>query len=97
MNDAEGNFDILLYLKVNEFRYPIVAAMPRNILSIHNSTAVSESSFSVGGRVNDQYMSLLKPNIIEALVCTRDWLYEEKCNICYLYIYFFINLFFLLH
>jgi hypothetical protein len=94
MNDAEENFDILLYLKVNEFRYPIVAAMARDILSIHISTVVSESSFSVGGHVNDQYRSLLKPNIIEALVYTRDWLYEEKYNICYLYIYFFINLYF---
>jgi hypothetical protein len=85
----EGDFDILSYWKGNEFRYPIVAAMARDILSIHVSTVASESTFSVGGRVIDQYRSLLKPDIVEALICTRDWLFEEKCNICYLYIYFF--------
>jgi hypothetical protein len=36
--------------------------------------------------VTDQYRSSLKPDIAEALVCTRDWLYEDKCNISYLHI-----------
>jgi hypothetical protein len=31
----------------------------------------------VNGRVIDQYRSSLKPNVIEALVYTRDWLYGE--------------------
>jgi hypothetical protein len=72
MIDTEGNFDILSYWKWNEFRYPTVAAMARDILSILISTVISESTFSVGGRVIDQYKSLLKPNIVETLVCTRD-------------------------
>jgi hypothetical protein len=87
--DENGDFDIFSYWKGNEFRYPIVAAMARDVLSIPISTVALESTFSVGGRVIDQYRSLLKPDIVEALVCTRDWLFEEKCNICYLYIYFF--------
>jgi len=78
MNDAEGNFDILSYWKVNEFRYPIVVVMACDILSIPISTAASKSTFSVGGRVIDQYRSLLKLDIVEALVCTRDWLYKER-------------------
>jgi len=65
--------------------------MARDVLSIHISIVASKSTFSVGGRVIDQYRSLLKPDIVEALVCTRDWLFEEKGNICYLY-YFFITL-----
>jgi hypothetical protein len=36
--------------------------------------------------VIDQYMSSLKPDIVEALVCTRDWLYGEQGNISYLHI-----------
>jgi hypothetical protein len=63
--------------------------MACDILSIPISTVASESTFSVGGRVIDQYRSLLKPNIVEALVCTQDWLYEEKGNICYFYFIFF--------
>jgi hypothetical protein len=60
--------------------------MARDILNIHVSTIASESTFSVGGRVIDQYRSSLKPNIVEALVCTRDWLYGDKGNISYLHI-----------
>jgi hypothetical protein len=87
--DKDGHFDILSYWKGNEFRYPIIAAMACDVLSIFISTVASESTFSVGGRIIDQYRSLLKPDIVEALVCTRDWLFEEKGNIYYLYIYFF--------
>jgi hypothetical protein len=96
INDAEGDFDILSYWKVNEFCYPIVVAMACEILSILISAVGSESTFSVGGRVIDQYRSFLKPDIIEALVCTRDWLYEEKCNIC-IFIFLLTYIIFLLH
>jgi len=50
-------------------------------LSIPVSTVASESTFSVGERVIDQFRSSLKPDFVEALVCTRDWLYGEQCNI----------------
>jgi hypothetical protein len=70
-------FDILSFRKGNEFRYPEIAAMTHDILSILVSTVASESTFSVCGYVIDQYMSSLKPDIIESLVCTRDWLYRK--------------------
>jgi hypothetical protein len=74
-------FDILSFWKGNEFRYPEIAAMARDVLSIPISTVASESTFSIGGRVIDQYRSSLKPDIVEALVCTRDWLYGEQGNV----------------
>jgi hypothetical protein len=76
-DDMNKFFDILSFWKGNEFRYPEVAAMAHDILSIPISTVASESTFSVGGRVIDQYRSLHKPDIVEALACTRNWLYEE--------------------
>jgi hypothetical protein len=84
--EKNTTFDILSFWKGNEFRYPEVAAMARDVLSIHISTVASESTFSIGGRVIDQYRSSLKPDIVEALVCTRDWLYGEQCNVSYLHI-----------
>jgi hypothetical protein len=51
--------------------------MIRDILSIHIFTVASEYIFSTGERMIDQYKSSLKPNIVEASVCTRDWLYGE--------------------
>jgi hypothetical protein len=60
--------------------------MAYDILSIHISTVASESTLSVSGRVIDQYRSSLKSDIVEALVCTKDWLYGEQDNISYLHI-----------
>jgi hypothetical protein len=81
--DKSGNttFDILLFWKGNEFYYPEVAVMARDILSIPIFTVASESTFSTGGRVIDQYRSSLKYDIVEALVCTKDWLYGQQGNI----------------
>ncbi|XP_061340052.1 zinc finger BED domain-containing protein RICESLEEPER 1-like [Gastrolobium bilobum] len=72
------SLDVLSYWKANQFRYPEVAAMARDIFGIPISSVASESAFSVGGRVLDQYRSSLKPDIVEALICTRDWLYGEQ-------------------
>jgi hypothetical protein len=58
--------------------------MARDVLSILIFTIASESTFSIGGCVIDQYRSSLKPDIVEALVCTRNWLYGEQGNISYL-------------
>ena len=83
--DRNAKLDILAFWKGNEFRYPELAAMARDILSIPISTVASESTFSVGGRVIDQFRSALKPNVVEALICTRDWLYADIGNVFFIY------------
>jgi hypothetical protein len=75
--EKNTTFDILSFWKGNEIRYREVAVMAHDILSIHISIVASEFIFSISGRVIDQYRSSLKPDIVEALVCTRDWLYGE--------------------
>ncbi|KAL6511262.1 hypothetical protein OROHE_020486 [Orobanche hederae] len=76
--DVKSSLDILSYWKGMFYKYPQVACMARDILSIPITTVASESVFSVSGRVLDQYRSSLKPSTAEAIICTRDWLYGEK-------------------
>nr|KAJ0191176.1 hypothetical protein LSAT_V11C800401110 [Lactuca sativa] len=55
-----------------------LASMARDILSILVSTVAFESAFSNGGRVLNQYRSSLKHDIVEAIICTKDWLFGTK-------------------
>jgi hypothetical protein len=67
-------FDVLLWWKLNAHRYPVVAKMAKNFLTIPATSVSSESTFSTGGRVLDDYRSSLKPAMVEALVCASSWL-----------------------
>ncbi|XP_040965014.1 zinc finger BED domain-containing protein RICESLEEPER 2-like [Gossypium hirsutum] len=69
-----SSFDLLLWWKMNSPRFPIIAQMARDILAIPISTVASESAFSTGGRVLDSFRSSLTPLMVEALICTQDWL-----------------------
>ncbi|XP_059650258.1 zinc finger BED domain-containing protein RICESLEEPER 2-like [Cornus florida] len=67
-------FDILNWWKVNGSRYKILSEIARDILAVPVSTVASESAFSTGGRVLDQFRSSLTPKLAECLICTQDWL-----------------------
>lgn len=69
-----SKFEILSWWKKNKARFPVMAAMARDILAIPASTVASESAFSTGGRVLDAFRSSLTPRLVEALVCSQNWL-----------------------
>ncbi|GJZ53048.1 reverse transcriptase domain-containing protein [Tanacetum coccineum] len=74
-------FDILQWWKVNGPRFPIVSKMARDILTIQISTVASEAAFSTGGRVLDPYRTRLSTTMVEALICTQDWVRKSRTQI----------------
>lgn len=75
------DFDILMWWKVNEPRFPILAEMVRDVLAIPISSVASECAFSTGGRVFDPFRSSLTPKIVQSLICVQDWLRSEYFSI----------------
>src|SRR6185369_15864345 len=67
-------FDILTWWKGQSTRFPILSSLARDVLAIPISTVASESAFSTGGRILDDFRSSITPFMIEALVCTQNWL-----------------------
>nr|GEV82559.1 zinc finger BED domain-containing protein RICESLEEPER 2-like [Tanacetum cinerariifolium] len=76
--DKNQKSDILQLWKENQVRYPELALMAQDILSISITTVASESTFSIGGRIISKYRSSLCSTSAEALLCTRDWLFGLK-------------------
>ncbi|XP_050369284.1 zinc finger BED domain-containing protein DAYSLEEPER-like [Argentina anserina] len=76
--DRRMELDVLSWWRMEQFRYPILFRLASDVLTILVSTVASESAFSIAGRVLDQYRSLLLPETVQALLCTRDWLFGKK-------------------
>lgn len=70
----QHTFDILSWWKDKQYSYPILSNLARDVLAMQASTVASESAFSSGGRVIDPFRSRLDPEMVEALICSRDWI-----------------------
>uniref|UniRef100_A0A803L456 HAT C-terminal dimerisation domain-containing protein n=1 Tax=Chenopodium quinoa TaxID=63459 RepID=A0A803L456_CHEQI len=77
----EEEQDALTWWGKNGQRYVILNRMARDILAIPLSTVASESAFSTGGRTLDPFRSSLTPKMVQALLCTQDWLRAKEVPI----------------
>ena len=76
---AKGNllhFMIFLYVLCYYFFTSLYYFL--DILAIQITTVASESAFSTGGRVLDPYRTNLSYAVVEALICTQDWVRKSK-------------------
>ncbi|XP_075486987.1 zinc finger BED domain-containing protein RICESLEEPER 1-like [Primulina tabacum] len=71
------DFSILNWWKVHEPRYPVLSMMARNILGIPISKVSVESLFDFRDRALNQCWSSLKPDSLQALMCSQDWVRYE--------------------
>ena len=79
--DPESKIDILAWWKVNSNRFPVLGHMACDVLAIPITTVASESAFSTSGRILDDFRTSLTPFMLEALVCTQDWLRRPTVDI----------------
>ena len=86
----KSELDILAFWKENAGKYKELSHLARDILSIPLTTFVSESSFSIGGRILNKWKSSYILENVEALIITRSWLYGFDCKCC---IFIFFNYF----
>ncbi|KAL5124043.1 Zinc finger BED domain-containing protein DAYSLEEPER [Glycine soja] len=65
---SNSSFTVLEWWRNNSLKYKVLSKMADDILAIPISTVALESTFSVGGRVVDEYHSKLNEESIEALI-----------------------------
>ncbi|KAJ1692036.1 hypothetical protein LUZ63_008734 [Rhynchospora breviuscula] len=70
----KGQFDILLWWSQNCSKFPTLSKLARDVLCIPITTVASESAFSAGGRILDDYRSSLTSDMVELLICGGDWI-----------------------
>nr|VDD54023.1 unnamed protein product [Brassica oleracea] len=51
-----------------------LSELAKDVLAVQVSSVASESAFSISGRILDPYRSSLTPYMIEALICTQQWM-----------------------
>nr|KAJ0197262.1 hypothetical protein LSAT_V11C700367080 [Lactuca sativa] len=77
----DNKFNLLSWWKKNQARFPVIAAIARDVLAIPASTVASESSFSTRGRILDAFRSSLTPKTVEALISSQNWLRSKNVPI----------------
>ncbi|GJV82442.1 zinc finger BED domain-containing protein RICESLEEPER 2-like protein [Tanacetum coccineum] len=69
-----NNLDILGWWKARESQFPVLAAIPRDLLSVQASTVASKSAFPVTGRVISPRRKKFTPTSVEVCICLKDHL-----------------------
>nr|KAJ0197048.1 hypothetical protein LSAT_V11C700368190 [Lactuca sativa] len=75
-----SSINLLKFWQSQQYMYTELAKLAMEILCVPVSPVASESTFSLSGRVLNEYQSSMKPDIVEAVICSRDWFFGEKVD-----------------
>ncbi|PRQ39543.1 putative HAT dimerization domain, ribonuclease H-like domain, hAT-like transposase, RNase-H [Rosa chinensis] len=67
------DFDVLTWWSTADAKYPTLSRMARDFLAIPVSLATSYEAFYSKPRPADESLVCLKPDLMNALMCTRSW------------------------
>ncbi|KAL0403443.1 UNVERIFIED_CONTAM: putative AC transposase [Sesamum radiatum] len=73
VNDSP-TFDIIDWWKSHSPKFSILSRLTRDLLAMHISTMATESAFSIGGCIIDNFLASLPPKMTQALICCQDWI-----------------------
>lgn len=78
--DRKQDLDVLNWWKSvgNEYCFPCLGKLARDLLSIPMTSIAPNSAFSVGGRILTTSRCSLSRECLEALICTQDWIFGLK-------------------
>ena len=73
MQKFDEDFNILNWWHEHKLSYHVISILARDIISIPVSTISSESAFSLCGRIIEERRRRLAPEMVEMLLCMKDW------------------------
>ena len=74
---CERKTNILECCKLNGVKYNVLYEIAKDVLVVPITTVAYKSTFSFGGRHVGPHRSQIHENLLEALMCTQDWLWAE--------------------
>jgi hypothetical protein len=89
---SDKNFTLLRYCQRHAHRFPVVSSMAKRFLLVQASSVSSESTFSTGGRVVDDYRSSFKPSTFQALIFASSWIGGSHMRKVHLFLWYVILL-----
>ncbi|XP_042460154.1 zinc finger BED domain-containing protein RICESLEEPER 2-like [Zingiber officinale] len=66
------------FKEFEDFEFAANAKKSQLEMYLDEPRIASELAFNLGGRILDQYHSSMSPQVVEALICRRDWLFGEN-------------------
>ncbi|WVZ65551.1 hypothetical protein U9M48_014896 [Paspalum notatum var. saurae] len=69
----DDDFNLLNWWHEHKLTYPVLSILARDVISVPVSTISSESAFSLCGRIIEERRRCLRPEMVEMLLCIKDW------------------------